>query len=145
MPGIVVGVDGSHHSEKALAWAMQEAGIRHTPLTALAVRPVARSIWTGSPISYQADDGELEKIRQAVDEMAQKAIGQLGDARPSSVTIQAVNGFAAEALINASRDADMIVVGSRGGGGFSRLTLGSVSSQVAAHAYCPAVVVPPDR
>jgi nucleotide-binding universal stress UspA family protein len=145
MPGIVVGVDGSQRSEKALAWAVSEAGLRHAPLTALAVHPVPRSLWTDSAITYPADNSELDKISRAVDEMVQKAVGQLGEARPSSITARAVNGFAAEALIDASRDAELIVVGSRGGGGFARLALGSVSSQVAAHAHCPVVVVPHDR
>ncbi len=61
------------------------------------------------------------------------------------MTIRAVNGFVAEELIGASRDADMLVVGSRGAGGFARLMMGSVSSQVAHHAQCPVVIIPGDR
>lgn len=142
MPGIVVGLDGSRHSEEALAWAIKEAALRHTPLTALAIHPVERSIWTGNPVTYQADEAELDKIRQAAEELVQKAFDQLSLAAPEPVTVRTINGFPAEELINASRDANMVVVGSRGGGGFSRLALGSVSSQVAAHASCPVVVIP---
>jgi nucleotide-binding universal stress UspA family protein len=58
------------------------------------------------------------------------------------VTVRAVNGFPAQELIEASRDADLLVVGSRGGGGFARLMMGSVSDQAVRHAYCPVVVVP---
>lgn len=53
-----------------------------------------------------------------------------------------MNGFPAQELIEASRDADLLVVGSRGGGGFARLMMGSVSDQAVRHAYCPVVVVP---
>jgi nucleotide-binding universal stress UspA family protein len=69
----------------------------------------------------------------------------LGESQPASVEVRAVNGFAAQDLIEASRDADLLVVGSRGGGGFARLLLGSISDQVVRHAHCPVVVVPGPR
>ena len=56
-----------------------------------------------------------------------------------------VTGDVAEELVRASRDADLIVVGSRGGGGFAKLLMGSVSSQVTHHAECPIVVIPGPR
>jgi nucleotide-binding universal stress UspA family protein len=77
--------------------------------------------------------------------MTQKVMSQLGESQPASVTVYAVAGFRAEELINASRDADLVVVGSRGAGGFARLLQGSVSSQVAEHAHCPVVVVPSEE
>ena len=67
----------------------------------------------------------------------------LAGPRPDSVTVKAVHGFPVEELINAGKDADMIVLGSRGAGGFSWLMMGSVSSQVAQHAHCPVLIVPP--
>lgn len=66
----------------------------------------------------------------------------MGESRPASVTVPAGNGFPAQELIDASRDADLLVVESRGTGGFARLLMGSISNQVVHHAYCPMVVVP---
>jgi nucleotide-binding universal stress UspA family protein len=141
MPGIVVGFDGSDHSERSLEWAMKEAALRHVPLTVLAVHPVAISGWTGTPITYPADETEVDKARTAAQAAVDKAASQNGgDA--SAVTIQAVSGGPAEELINAGKNADLLVVGARGSGGFGRLLLGSVSSQVTHHAPCPVVVVP---
>ncbi len=98
--------------------------------------------WTGNPITLPRDAADLESERQAAEELTAKALSQLGGAQPSSVTVRAVIGFPAEELIDASRTADLMVVGSRGAGGFARLVIGSVSSQVVHHAHCPVVVVP---
>lgn len=141
MPGIYVGVDGSGHSAYALEWAIEEAAIRRAPITVLTVYPVPVSGWTGRPVILSEDSAEQEKARQAAEEMTLKVTSHLGEARPASVTVRAVTGFPAEKLIEASRDADLLVVGSRGAGGFARLVLGSVSSQVVHHAHCPVVVV----
>jgi nucleotide-binding universal stress UspA family protein len=61
----------------------------------------------------------------------------------ASVTVKAVHGFPVEELIAAGKDADMIVLGSRGAGGFTRLLMGSTAGQVAQHAPCPVLIVPP--
>jgi nucleotide-binding universal stress UspA family protein len=142
MPGIVVGVDGSEHSKPVLEWAMQEAAAHHAPLTVLAVHQVAGSFWTSTPIIYPADQPEAEKARQGAEEAVSRIANSLGDAAPASVTVRAVSGVPAQELVNASRDADLVVVGLRGGGGFAGLLMGSVSEQVARHAACPVVVVP---
>jgi nucleotide-binding universal stress UspA family protein len=140
-----VGVDGSDHSEQALEWAVKEAAIRHAPLTVLAVHEVASNHWTGHPVIYPADQPEVEKIRQAAQEATQKVVDQAGEPGPASVTVRAVSGLAASELIDASADADLVVVGSRGGGGFAKLMLGSVSSKVVHHAHSPVAVIPCDR
>ncbi|HEY6279287.1 MAG TPA: universal stress protein [Streptosporangiaceae bacterium] len=141
MPGITVGIDGSDHSVKALEWAVKEAAIQHTPVTVLTVHSVPMDGWTGGPIILPVDAADLERARQAAEELALKVTSQLGDAQPASVTVRAVNGYPAGELIEASRDADLMVVGSRGSGGFAKLMVGSVSSQVVHHAHCPVVVV----
>ena len=142
MSGITVGIDGSAHSTHALEWAIKEAAIRHAAVTVLTVHPVAVSAWTGNPMTLPRDAEDQKKTEQAAEEMTLKATSQLGAAKPASVTVRAISGFPAEALIDASRTADLIVVGSRGAGGFARLLIGSVSNQVVYHAHCPVVVVP---
>jgi nucleotide-binding universal stress UspA family protein len=141
MPGILVGIDGSDNSRKALDWAVREAGVKGTSLTVLAVHQVAANHWTGDPETYPSDAPETEMVRQAAEDAVQKAVSQAGEPAPTSVTVRAVTGVAAHELVAASADADLVVVGSHGGGGFLRKALGSVSSQVASHAQSPVVVI----
>ena len=143
MPGITVGIDGSEHSRRALDWAVREAGLRGAPLTVLAVHQVASNHWTGNPEMYPAaDQPATEAIRQAAEDAVQKAVSQAGEPGPASVTVRAVSGLPAQELVSASSDSDLVVVGSRGGGGFSKMVLGSVSTKVVGHAACPVVVIP---
>jgi nucleotide-binding universal stress UspA family protein len=144
MPGIVVGVDGSDHSRRALGWAMREATHHHVPLTVISVRtepvrPATRVLWAvhDSPES----DFNPELARNALQKFVDEVAGEIGETVPE-VTVSVVTGGVAGELVNASRDADMLVVGSRGSGGFARLLMGSVSSQVTHHASCPVVVIP---
>jgi nucleotide-binding universal stress UspA family protein len=142
MPGIIVGVDGSGHSQRALEWAMKEAAIRHAPLTVLTVHEAVAGYFGG--VSTYSDDPErTEAVRQAVQAETDKALAALEGPRPESVTVTAVHGFPVEEIIKAGGDADMIVLGSRGAGGFTRLMLGSTAGQVAQHAPCPVLIVPP--
>jgi len=141
MPGILVGIDGSAHSQRALEWAAKEAAIRHTSLTVLTVHQAVRGFWGGT-LHYAGDEELIEKGRQAAQAEADKVVASLGDARPASVTVKATEGIPAEELLNAGADADMIVLGSRGGGGFARMLLGSVASTVAEHAKVPVMILP---
>ena len=142
MPGIIVGVDGSGHSQRALEWAMKEATLRHAPLTVLTVHETIRGYFGTAAIIPR--DAELtEKAREAAQAEVEKVLAGLGESRPESVTVKAVNGFPVEELIKAGHDADMIVLGARGVGGFTQLMLGSVTSQVAHHATCPVLIVQP--
>jgi nucleotide-binding universal stress UspA family protein len=145
MAGITVGVDGSHGANKALEWAMEEAAARHLPLTVLTVYEAPSDGYTGSPVLLPTDEPAVEKARQAAEEAVAKAAALLGESRPASVTVQAVSGIPAQELIKASRDAGLVVVGSRGGGGFARLMLGSISDKVVRYAFCPVVVVRGER
>jgi nucleotide-binding universal stress UspA family protein len=145
MPGIVVGIDQSPHAHQALEWAMREAALRNADLTVMSVIPAEASPFTGHPLSVP-DGGELTaRAHQAAEESVAKALDGLGDSKPASVTVKAFTGYPARVLVDASKDADLVVVGSRGTGGFAELVLGSVSSQVAHHAACPVVIVPSRR
>ena len=145
MPGIVVGVDGSEHSVISLEWAVREAAVRNAALTVITVQSVAAGYF-GSPVVLPTDEPAREQLWQAANESVDKVLAGLGDGlKPASVTVRAIVGFPARELIDASRGADMLVVGSRGVGGFTRLMMGSVSSQVAQHAYCPIVIIPAGR
>jgi nucleotide-binding universal stress UspA family protein len=141
MPGIIVGVDGSGHSQRALIQAIKEAAVHHAPLTVITVHQAVMS-YTGNPVVIPEDLAETERARDAAQAETDKALADIGEPRPESVTVRATHGFPAEVLIEASRGAEMLVLGSRGAGGFSRLLLGSVTSQVAHHAACPVLVVP---
>lgn len=141
MSGILVGVDGSGHSQRALEWAAKEAGLRHTSLTVLTVHQAVAGFWGGT-LHYAGDDTLIAKGRDAAQAETEKVLAALGDARPASVTVEAVQGIPAEEILNAGADADMIVLGSRGGGGFARQLLGSVSGQVAEHAKVPVLIMP---
>jgi nucleotide-binding universal stress UspA family protein len=143
MPGIVVGVDGSGHSQRALDWAIKEAGIRHAPLTVLTVHQAVAGYY-GGIASYGDDPQRTELAREAAQAETDKALAAIDGPRPESVTVRAVHGFPVEELIGASRDADVVVLGSRGAGGFTRLLMGSVAAQVAQHAHCPVLIVPPE-
>jgi nucleotide-binding universal stress UspA family protein len=143
MPGIIVGVDGSGHSQRALEWAMHEAAIRHLPLSVLTVHPAIVGYFGGVVTTPQ--DMELtEQVQAAVKAETDKVLAALDGGHPESVTVRAVHGFPVEELVNASKEADMIVLGSRGVGGFSRLMLGSTAAQVVEHAHCPVLIVPPE-
>jgi nucleotide-binding universal stress UspA family protein len=140
MPGILVGADGSDYSQHALEWGAKEAAIRHTSLTVLTVHQAVHG-WAGT-LYFQDDVAQTQKVAEAARAETDKVLAGLGDSRPESVTVRAVHGYPAEELINAGADADMIVLGSRGSGGWARSLLGSVSSQVVQHATAPVVIMP---
>jgi nucleotide-binding universal stress UspA family protein len=145
MNGILVGIDGSTHSGTALEWAAREAAVRRVPLTVLTVQQAIAG-YTGYAVAYGGEGKLTEQARAAAQEQTDKVIAQLDEtSRPPTVTVTAVYGLPAEALLSAGEDADMIVVGSRGAGGFRQLLLGAVSAQVVHHAPVPVVVIPDEK
>lgn len=145
MSGIVVGIDGSHNASHALEWAMTEAGMRQADLTVITVNSVIAGYWSRQPVILAGDDDKVAEARQLAETAIAKCAAELGERQPASVQVIAKNGFPAQELINASLDSDLLVVGSRGGGGFPALAVGAITSQVVHHAHCPVVVVPAGR
>ncbi len=121
---------------------MRQAAAVTAPLTVITVHEVPKSYWGGIPVIGPADRLLLEKLRHAAEEMTQEAASRLGDERPASVTVRALNGFVARELVDASQDADLVVVGARSASGLGRLLIGSVGAEVVEHSACPVVIVP---
>jgi nucleotide-binding universal stress UspA family protein len=147
MPGIIVGVDGSDHSRLALRWAIREAAQHRVPLTVMTVRPApvrpaTRIFWAVPDLPEDSHNPDL--TRKAVQQFVDQVATETGETVPE-VIVTVTTGDVAEELVRASHDADLLVVGSRGSGGFAKLLMGSVSSQVTHHAACPVVVVPGTR
>jgi nucleotide-binding universal stress UspA family protein len=138
---IVVGVDGSGSSGDAIRWAVNEARLRKTDVVALYVwqSPIGNGHHHIPPDLL--DPAVLEgHARQIVEAAVTESSGPRTDVGIESRTVQ---GSPAAALIDASRGADLLVLGSRGHGGFSGLLLGSVGHQCVQHAVCPVVIVRP--
>src|SRR5712691_6901326 len=145
MPGIVVGIDESVHSHRALDWAVREAALRRTDLTVFTVIPAMASPWSARQLTVPDEAEIIARARQAVGEAVAKSLGELGADRPTEVNVQVFSGYPAQVLTEASKQADLVVLGSRGASGFATFLLGSVSNQVAHHASCPVVIVPAER
>ena len=131
---VVVGVDRSGHSEKALDWAVSEASARSLPLHLVHALETTVTVW--SPMMAVPQD--LDDHSWVLD-AARRRVGET--APDLDVTSALTAGPAAAALVTASRDADTVVVGAGGHGVVGNILLGSTSLKVAGHASCPVVVV----
>lgn len=134
---IVVGVDGSEASIQALREAQRLAGYLKAIVEAMACWEYPR-MYDGYVI--MGIEGFEERAGQILDESITKAFGP---EKPANVRPRLMQGPARDTLIEASKNADMLVVGRRGHGGFGGLLVGSVSSACIAHGHCPVLVVPP--
>jgi nucleotide-binding universal stress UspA family protein len=161
-PVVVVGIDGSKSSSKALAWAAEEARMRGAVLRVVhayrlsrlssaeyleastPVEPAGLNVWGENAYesfrSQVVSESEDER-GNAEDAVAGQVAAVLGDSPDVPVQHIVTEGRAVQVILDAAEDADLVVVGSRGRGGFSGLLLGSVSSQVTHHAHCPVTVV----
>jgi nucleotide-binding universal stress UspA family protein len=138
MERIVVGVDGSQAAREALRWAIDEAHRRDA--TVEAVYAWHQPFMAGYIIEGEMNLGHYEEDAQQMLDAAVDAVGDGGDV---PIERKLVTGSAASALVEEAKGAALLVVGSRGRGGFSGLLLGSVSQQAAHHAPCPVVIIPP--
>lgn len=139
MAEIVVGVDGSEHSVDALRWAANEARLRGDTLKVVAsfATPIMS---TGYEVAAP-DPSDLAAASNTMLGAAIDTIREEGGLDGIDIVTEALEGHAGEQLIRLSEDADLLVVGARGHGGFLGLLMGSVTTYVVNHALCPVVVV----
>jgi nucleotide-binding universal stress UspA family protein len=138
---VVVGVDGSGESWRAIHAAAWEARVRQAPLVLAHGYPADPYTWYGWAPMYV---GPAYDPREAATAMVEETANEVRTAHPDlDVSIDVQIGTGAHALIQASADASMVVVGSRGRGGFAGLSIGSTAAQTAAHAGGAVLVVRP--
>ena len=143
-PRVVVAVDGSAGSRAALRFALEDAARRSVPVVAVIAYRVPD--WHGEYSGLGAAEEQrmretvrsqcVDRVRAVVDEAAQESAEPLPD-----VQVHAALGSPADVLVRESHGADLLVIGSRGHGGFHNMLLGSTSIQCATHATCPVTVV----
>ena len=137
---IVVGFDGSDGSRRALRWALEEARARGAPVH---IVHAWQYPYAGDYMALT--DTVFAGVEEAAGQTLEDALVEARCAPDVEVSGEVVQGPAAPLLIDAAADADLLVVGSRGRGGFSGLLLGSVSMQCVHHSPCPVVIVPGRR
>ncbi len=140
-PQIFVAVDGSPGSAAALQWAVRDAKARGGTVTAVMAwtyldqRPREGAAAFDPHYDRDSADAALHEY----------VVGAVASEDAATVGRRVICDLPANAIINASHEADIVVVGSRGHGGFKRLMLGSVAHQVVTYSWCPVVVVPSTR
>ena len=139
-PRVVVGVDGSAGARAAVRFAVEDAVRRGVPVEAVtAHRPPEAWMDFDAIGDFEYDKAEAEAVERAGTFLAE-VLREIPEPHPE-IHVTAVLGSAADALIRESAGADLLVVGSRGHGGFSSMLLGSTSMQCVLHAPCPVTVV----
>ena len=140
MSAIVVGVDGSEGSIRALRFALEEARVRDVELRVVHAWHIPPAIYGSGWVPTGVDLDEYRKLAET--SLARTLSDGGADDAGLAVTPMLHEGDAVDVLCAEAAHADLLVVGSRGLGGFRGLLLGSVSQQVVHHAPCPVVVVP---
>ncbi len=137
MSMIIVGIDGSEASIAALEFAAAEAAIRGVSLRAVSAWQIPRLVYAGT----MGPGIDIEAFRQAAAKTAHEELVKAVGPKRDDVQLSVHEGDPADLLIREALGAELLVVGSRGRGGFRGLLLGSVSQQCAAYAPCPVVIV----
>ena len=136
---IVAGVDGSDSSRAALAWAVRQAALTGAQVDAVHAWHVPTSYGYGYGYASVLPVIDLQEVaRQVLDEAIADVAGLAPDVEIRPVIVE---GNPAQALLDNAKDADLLVVGSRGHGGFAEALLGSVGQHCVHHANCPVVVI----
>jgi nucleotide-binding universal stress UspA family protein len=139
---VVVGVDDSELAAAALRWALAEGAMRGATVEVVhAWQPPVSALPFGATLVIPVDDAAMdEAARTAVDEMVDGALAGVDDA-PREVLRTVLPGGPAATLVDVAEGADMLVIGSHGRSGLSRLVLGSVAMACVNHATCPVVII----
>jgi nucleotide-binding universal stress UspA family protein len=142
--GILVAVDGSAESDAAVAWATREAVMRHLPITlSHAVAPVVVG-WPVGQLYDEMPEWQQDNAAQVIEQARKALTSNLGGSESPAVRTEMAYADVVPTLVEASKEASMIVVGSVGMSGLGRLLLGSVSTAVLQHAHCPVAVIRSD-
>lgn len=139
--GIAVGVDGSQQSHVAVRWAASEAQRSGTPVTLVNVVTPTVVSWPAMPLKETIAECEVQNAEDLLSHARQILLGCFGPGTTPEVRTEVLFGGAVSALVDASKDAEMVVAGSRGLGAVGRVLLGSVSAGLIHHAHCPVALV----
>lgn len=139
---VVVGVDGSKASERALRWGRFIADSAEATLEAVMAWQHTVEWAPVIPVEMAVDVDQHDHAKQALHACAERAFG---DRPPKNLKLRTAEGYPAKVLIDRSKEATMVVLGSRGHGGFSGLMLGSVSTLVVRHGSCPVLIIHGDE
>jgi nucleotide-binding universal stress UspA family protein len=140
---IVVGVDGSPSSRAALRWAVWQAQLTGASIEAITAWQAPTLVGITAPFaSAEASDGGDGQIRASAESMLRTVVAQeVGPSTGIRVKAEVGEGSAAQLLLEAAKDAFLVVVGSRGHGGIAGTLLGSVSQSLAQHSPCPVLII----
>lgn len=133
---VIVGVDGSPASRRALRWALEQAEATGKRVVAVHAWQVPTVYGTGAMVMPGVDWGDEARI--SLESIISSAVGK---DTPVPIEQRVIEGHPAAVLLDQAEDADLLVVGSRGHGGFVGMLLGSVSLHVVTHASCPVAII----
>jgi nucleotide-binding universal stress UspA family protein len=139
--GVLVCIDGSAASDAAVAWGTREAIMRQLPITLVhAVTPVVVG-WPVGQLYADIPDWQNDNAKEVIDQARKTLSANLGESEPPEIHTEIPYSSVVPALVDASKDAWMIVAGSQGLGALGRLLLGSVTTGLIHHAHCPVAVI----
>jgi nucleotide-binding universal stress UspA family protein len=140
---IVVGVDGSPSSRAALRWAVRQAQLTGASIEAITAWRAPTLVGVAAPFAEaESGGGDDSQIKRAAENMLRTVIAQeIGPATGVVVKAEVGEGSAAQLLLDAAKEAFLVVVGSRGHGGIAGTLLGSVSQSLAQHSPCPVLII----
>jgi nucleotide-binding universal stress UspA family protein len=139
--GVLVGVDGSPAARYAVDWAARDAAMRNVPLTLVhTVRPIGPTL-PPLPAPAAFARWQVEQAQTILDDAIEVARRSTPDGGPANIESELLFSPVVPSLVDLSKEAQMVVVGSRGRGPLMRSLLGSVSSSLIRHAHCPVAVI----